>query len=206
MARGLIEGKDARIYDKRKKSERSNQFDKFILENITLPKPRICDLCCGSGNMIELLHEKANEIVGVDASEEMIKICKEKFEKKSNVKLLHSSATELDLESKYFDYVIIRDGLHHLKDKVSVLKETLRILKPKGKLILVDRFYENIMYYYIKEYLNLIFKFDKHILNHFILSKKENLELLKRFKVVKQKYPIEPPKKTTQAFMFVLEK
>ena len=75
MARGLIEGKDAREYAKKVKfSERSKKFDKFILDNINLKSPKICDLCCGSGNTIELLKNKSKEIIGIDASEEMIKI------------------------------------------------------------------------------------------------------------------------------------
>lgn len=205
MTRGLIEGKDARKYDKKNKSERSKLFDRFILANIK-KNAKICDLCCGSGNMIELLKNKSKEIIGIDASSEMIKICKEKFHKNKKVKVFLSSAAKINQKNNYFDYVITRDGLHHLEDKKSVINETFRVLKPKGRLILIDRYYHNKFVYYFKEILKLIFKFDKHILNHFILSKEENLDLIKEFRIIKEEYLPEPPKKTTQAFMFVLEK
>jgi len=207
MARGLIEGKDAREYAKKVKfSERSKKFDKFILDNIKLKNSKICDLCCGSGNTIELLSNKSKEIVGIDASDEMIIICNEKFDKKSNVKIILSSVTKIKSKENYFDYAIVRMGLHHIKDKEDVINEIYRILKPKGKLILIDKYHTNKFKYYLTEIAKLVFKFDKHLLNHFIISKEANLDLLKNFRIIKEEYLSVPQKKTTQTFMFLLEK
>lgn len=206
MVRGLIKGKDAREYAKKIKfSERSNEFDKFILENIKLKNPKICDLCCGPGNTIELLANKSKEIIGIDASDEMIKICNEKFDNKSNIKTILSSV-KIRSKKDYFDYVIIRMGLHHIKDKENVISEIYRILKPKGKLILIDKYYTNKFIYYLKGTIKLVFKFDKHLFNHFIISKESNLNLLNKFNILKEEYLFEPQKKTTQTFMFLLEK
>ncbi len=205
MTRGLIEGKAARKYDKKKKSDKSKLFDKFILANVK-NNSKICDLCCGSGNVIELLRDKSKEIIGIDASSEMIKICKEKFHKNKNITVYLSSATKTNEKDNYFDYVIIRDGLHHIKDKKSVIDETFRILKSKGKLILIDRYYNNKLIYHIKEILRLILRFDKHIINSFIISKEENLKLIKDFKMIKEEYSPGPLKRTSQKFMFILEK
>ena len=55
-----------------------------------------------------------------------------------------------------------------------------------------------------KELSKLIFKFDKHILNHFILSKQQNFDLFNNFNLLKQVYF--PTKKITQTFMLLLEK
>ena len=171
------------VYDSGPYSYISKKFDKFILDNINLKSPKICDLCCGSGNTIDLLSNKSKEIIGIDASEEMIKICNEKFDKKKNIKIILSSVTKIKSEKECFDYVIIRMGLHHIKDKEDVINEIYRILKPKGKIILIDKYYTNRFKYYLTEISKLIFKFDKHLLNHFIISKEANLDLLKKFKL-----------------------
>lgn len=207
MTREIIEGKDAREYAKKIKfSERSKKFDKFILDNIKLKNPKICDLCCGSGDTIELLANKSKEIVGIDASEEMVKICNEQFNKKPNIKIILSSATNIKSKKGYFDYVIITMGLHHIKDKGDVIDETYRILKPEGKLILIDKYYTNKFKYYLTEISKLSFKFDKDLFDHFIISKEANLNLLKNFRILKEEYLPEPQKKTIQTFMFLLEK
>jgi ubiquinone/menaquinone biosynthesis C-methylase UbiE len=207
MTRGLIEGKKAREYDKKvSSSKKSSIFNNFILSNIKSKNVKVCDLCCGSGNTINLLKNKVNEIIGVDASSEMIKICKEKFGKNKKIKLILSSVTKTKLKSNYFDYVIVRMGLHHIKEKREVLNEIYRTLKPKGKLILIDKYYLNWFEYYIKESLDLIFKFDKGIIDHSMTSKSKIFSLLNKFKILKEEYQPRRPGKTTQAFLFVLEK
>ena len=81
MKRRSIEGKRSREYESKiLYTERSKIFDKFILKNINNGKSvKVCDFACGSGNNIELLKNHVNEIVGVDLSAEMIKICKKNF-------------------------------------------------------------------------------------------------------------------------------
>ncbi len=174
----------------------------FILDNIE--RGKVCDLCCGSGNTIGLLKNKVDEIVGVDISSKMIETCKDNFSRK-DVTLILSSALNTPLESGYFDYVIVRRGLHHIKDKVGLLKEVKRILKPNGKFILIDKYYRNWWGYYFLEILNLILRFDRRLLSHFIISKQANFSLLKDFIVLTETYPPER-KWTTQSFMLVLEK
>ena len=117
MSKGLIEGKRAREYANRKKSKRTRIFDDFILQNVRVGgKIKVCDLCCGPGNTIELLKDKVGEITGVDASLEMIKICKERLH---GVTLVQSCVTDTKLTSNYFDHVILRNGLHHIKSAYS---------------------------------------------------------------------------------------
>ena len=140
---GVLEGKSARIYEEniKKNADKFGVFNEFILSNINnIESAKICDLCCGSGRIIELLR-KAKEIVGVDASSEMIAISQEKFQEKKNIKLLLSSVDNTGLKSGYFDYITISFGLHHIKDKRSVISEMYRLLKPEGKIIIIDNIF-----------------------------------------------------------------
>ena len=207
MARGIIEGKEARKYDvKFLNSKRSKLFTKFFEENIIGKNLKICDLCCGSGNMIEILKNRAKEIVGIDASSEMIKICKEKIGKNKKINFVLASATKINEKDNYFDYVLIRNGLHHLKDKKMVLKEAHRVLKATGKLVVVDRYYINKFYYYFESITKLIFKFDKNMIGHHMLSKQQNIDLFKEFKLVKEEYFSKMRNKSVEAYLFVLVK
>lgn len=209
MARGLIEGKQARKYDAQiKHSKVTKIFDNFILNNIKPNKKlKVCDFCCGSGITIELLKGKVAEITGVDASKEMIKICREKFGRNPKIKLRLSSVTKTGLNSNYFDYVIIRMSLHHIQDKEKAINEAYRVLKPKGKAIVIDKFCFNWFKLYIQGLWKLIFRFDAFLFNHFIKSEEYNEQLLsKRFKIVKKEAPAKIKRFSTQAFMFVLVK
>lgn len=204
MSRGVIEGKNARAYANRKKSKRSKIFDDFILRNVKAGKKiKVCDLCCGHGNTLELLKGRVGEVTGVDASSEMIKICKERI---PGVKLVLSSVTNTKLTSNYFDYVIIRNGLHHIKEKEEVIAEIHRILKPKGKLILIDKFYTNLLLCHLTEIFDLLFKFNAHYVNHYIISREATLSLFKNFKILKEVYTEGQNQRGIQAYMAVLEK
>lgn len=205
MGQGLIEGKKARAYaSKERLWERTKVFNDFILKNIKFgSKIKVCDLCCGHGNTIELLKGKVGEITGVDGSSEMIKICKERLQ---GVKLVLSYVNDTKLKSEYFDYVILRNGLHHIKEKEEVMNEIYRILKPKGKLILIDKFYTNLVMCHLTEIFDLIFKFNTHYLNHYIISKEATLSPFKKFKVVKEVYTKGQNQMGIQAYMTVLEK
>lgn len=203
MKDSIIKGKAAYRYEERiSKSKSSKAFDKFILQNVK-PHKIICDLCCGSGNTITLLKNKAKKIVGVDASPDMIQICKKKYSNNPKINLLFGSAAKIRLESKYFDYIILRMGLHHIKDKELIMKEIYRILKDDGRLILIDKYYKEKWVYLLKGLFNL----HKLLLNRFIKSKKYNSILLsKRFKILKKELIIGKKRKTTQTFMLVLKK
>lgn len=208
--RGAIEGKNAREYaSKVAKRTRSKFFNKLILKNIKNGgKVKICDLCCGPGNTIELLKDKVGEIYGVDISREMIKICREKFGKNRKIKLKLGSSTKTRLKSNYFDFVIIRMGLHHIKDKEKVLCEANRILKNKGRLIIIDKYYTSFIKYWAREINNLITRRHRIFFNHFIISKKDYEKMMppKHFKIIKKRILPYREGSSSGQILYVLEK
>ena len=207
MVKGTITGKRAREYESKiKGSKRSITYNKFILKNIKKRKPKVCDFACGPGNNIELLKNKAQEITGVDLSPDMIDICKKKFDK--SIKLKLASITDTKLKSNYFDYVLIRMGLHHVKDKESVLKEAHRILKNDGKLIIIDKFYPNLFIFFLMIVYKLIFIRNLSIFREYISSKQKNEKLLSssKFKIIKETIIPYELKYAGQPFMCVMEK
>jgi ubiquinone/menaquinone biosynthesis C-methylase UbiE len=101
------------------------------------------DLGCGSGRNLELADElgyKKENLLGIDFSENLLKIVREKgFQTKQN-----------DLENLYLgensqDVIVCIAAHHHLLEReqqLNSLKEMRRILKPKGELLLANWFPE----------------------------------------------------------------
>jgi len=141
MKDGIIKGKQAYNYNNQVNAKtRTNRFNSFLNREIPKNKKQvIADLLCGSGITLELLKDRAKKVYAVDASKEMIDICKEQF-KNQNIEFIISDVKNTPIKSKSCDVVLIRMGLHHVKDKKKVIDEVYRILKKNGKFIVVDKF------------------------------------------------------------------
>lgn len=54
------------------------------------------------------------------------------------LRIIEASAADTGLEDNSFDFAVARFLFQHLDDPVGVAKETLRVLKPGGKLVVTD--------------------------------------------------------------------
>ena len=99
---------------------------------------KILDLGCGTGELLKILEDRfpSSELTGIDLTEEMLAVAKQKLS--DNVELLLGSATNLPFDSKSFDWVIMSNVIGHLSDKKTALKETHRVLKNPGKIVITD--------------------------------------------------------------------
>ncbi len=183
--KGTINGKKAREYDKQvNATTRSNKKNSFLNREIKGKKNIIVDLCCGSGISLDVLLTKAKKIYAIDASEEMISICKEKV-KNEKVKFIVSDVRNVSIKDEECDYVIIRMGLHHIRDKQGVIEEAYRILKKKGKLLVIDRFRcENIIMTYLKDIIRNIHMGMNAFQHHYIKLNEFYKMINGKFKVI----------------------
>ena len=112
------------------------------------------------------------------------------------------------LKSNYFDYVIIRMGIHHVKNKEKVMTEAYRILKPKGKFLIIDKYYLSLWELYTKAFSKLIFQRNPAIFQEYMVSKKKYDEIFSasKFNIIKKEILPYDKKHTGQVFMCVLEK
>ena len=111
-------------------------LNRFISDNIS--GGRILDLGCGYGSLVHHLNRiKGNRAIGIDLDEESISVAKKLFPDES-----FSLATlDHNIESNSFNYVILRDVLHHLKEdnlEKVIFEQIKRILKKDGKIIIFD--------------------------------------------------------------------
>ncbi len=96
------------------------------------------DLGCGTGPVAEALAPFVRKVFAVDGSEAMLDAARARLEGFANVELCHGELESLPLEDRTLDAATLILVLHHLPDPAAVLAEVARVLKPGGKLLIVD--------------------------------------------------------------------
>ncbi len=130
----------AGVYDLRWKSYISNTLS--FLKNWAeiSPTDTILDVACGTGEFERLLlaEYSSQQIVGVDISEKMLAIAKQKFSAYPQVSFHIASASNLPFDNDSFDVIVSANSFHYFDDPLASLKEMRRVLKPDGKVIILD--------------------------------------------------------------------
>jgi ubiquinone/menaquinone biosynthesis C-methylase UbiE len=100
-------------------------------------EPLILDLGCGTGNLFLKLLKLDCLVWGVDISEDMVEVLKERIpgDRKEKTKLVVQNVDEFILGCEQrFDCIVSSSVLHHLPDYVQTLEMALKLLKPGGWL------------------------------------------------------------------------
>jgi SAM-dependent methyltransferase len=96
---------------------------------------RVLDAGCGSGPMSAWLVEQGAEVVGFDASPEMVRLARERDLPNASFSVA-DLAEPLDfLAAGDFDVVVAGLVMHYLRDWVGPLRELRRVLRPGGALV-----------------------------------------------------------------------
>ena len=101
----------------------------------------ILDIATGTGDIaINLSKLKDSQIIGVDISEKMLDIAGDKIRKMNitNITLELSKAEKLKYKNNFFDLISIGYGVRNFEDLINGLKESYRVLKKNGKLIILE--------------------------------------------------------------------
>lgn len=111
---------------------------------------RLLDVGCGQGILADLIKNKYKEIYGIEISNEIAGIA---VSKGINISNININSEPFPYEDNFFDTVVCLDIIEHVFEPIRLLKESIRVLKKDGCLILST---PNIRYIY---HLNrLIFK------------------------------------------------
>lgn len=99
----------------------------------------LLDLACGTGTMSFLLCDKGYDVIGVDASEEMLSVAQEKkMENGKDVMFLCQRMEELDLFGTINAAVCTLDSINHITDEETVKKVFSKVslfMEDKGLFI-----------------------------------------------------------------------
>ena len=104
------------------------------------PVDTVVDLGTGTGRVLELFADQARQLYGIDSSREMLAIARTSLEKHGvkQAELRQADVYALPLADASADVVTVHQVLHFLDEPQKALFEARRILKPSGRLLIVD--------------------------------------------------------------------
>ncbi len=110
------------------------------------PRPgNVClDLCCGSGDLAQLLARQVRatgQVYGVDFSPAQLAIARQRAESQpppAPITWVEADALDLPFEDNYFDCATMGYGLRNVTNIPHCLGELYRVLKPGAKAALLD--------------------------------------------------------------------
>ena len=119
------------------------KWRKKVVQIISKKKPKnILDIATGTGDLaINLTKTDASEIIGLDISEGMLKVGRKKILKKqldSTIKMVIGDSENLPYENNSFDAISVAFGVRNFENLEIGLAEILRVLKPKGLLVVLE--------------------------------------------------------------------
>lgn len=108
------------------------------------PGDTCLDLCCGSGDIAQILAEKVGrrgQVYGVDFSAAQLEVARDRAERrcvKPPIRWIQADVLNLPLSDNQFDCITMGYGLRNVVDILGSLKEIHRVLKPGSKAAILD--------------------------------------------------------------------
>ena len=105
-----------------------------------MPPMVIADLGSGEGAFALLLAQRATRVIAVDTSLKMIDVGREQALRHSiqNIEFRLGDMEELPIDDSSVDLVFFSQSLHHALHPDRALVEAARILKPSGRIVILD--------------------------------------------------------------------
>lgn len=102
----------------------------------------ILDIATGTGDFaIESLKLNPEKVIGVDISEGMLSVGREKLKKRKlddRITLLSGDSENLPFEDNMFDAIIVAFGVRNFENLEKGLAEMYRVLRPGGKVVVLE--------------------------------------------------------------------
>jgi ubiquinone/menaquinone biosynthesis C-methylase UbiE len=102
------------------------------------PYAVVADVGTGTGFVARGLVERANKVIGFDASPDMLAVARRNLAQFDNVEFREATGDQLPVPDEMFDGVFANMYLHHAPDPLATIKEMARVLKIGGVLCLTD--------------------------------------------------------------------
>ncbi len=108
------------------------------------PGQTVLDVASGTGDLAAALAKavgKQGKVVMTDINEAMLQVGRDRLIDTGivgNVECIQADAENLPFADHYFDCVTIAFGLRNVTDKATALRSMYRVLKPGGKLLILE--------------------------------------------------------------------
>ena len=112
------------------------QKQRLFYEINSYPPGRLLDI--GVGNGAHLKYYTRHAVIGVDRSKKMIAAARKR--QRDNIQLLQMDGEALAFPNESFDYVVLSHVIAVVEHPEKVLQEVHRVLKPGGRVIILNHF------------------------------------------------------------------
>ncbi|MEL7631429.1 class I SAM-dependent methyltransferase [Pectobacterium aroidearum] len=104
------------------------------------PQAQVIDVGCGAGHASFVAARAVAEVIAYDLSSQMLEVVSQAAMQKglNNIRVQQGVAESLPFEDSSADIIISRYSAHHWHDVGQALREMRRVLKPGGRVIMMD--------------------------------------------------------------------
>ncbi len=104
------------------------------------PLELLVDLGTGTGHVLEVFAPQANSAVGIDMNRQMLAYARARMDRLGlpHVQLRQGDLFNVPLAEASADAVVLHQVLHFLDDPALAIREAARLLRPGGRLLIVD--------------------------------------------------------------------
>lgn len=133
----------------------NNHYHKFLLRQVRGDCSNALEVGCGTGAFARRLARRAEHVVALDLSPEMIRVARSRSAELLNLEFHVADAASWEFPAAHFDCIATIATLHHLplRDMICKLKGAL---KPGGLLLVLDLFEEERNLFLIDSFLNIV--------------------------------------------------
>lgn len=103
--------------------------------------PQFLDIGTGTGRLLELVADRAERALGLDASRDMLALARARLAERGlagRCAVRQADMYRLPLPDASFDVVALQMVLHYAEDPAAALAEAARVLRPGGLLVVAD--------------------------------------------------------------------
>ena len=96
------------------------------------------DLGCGTGQVATSISPFVKQVIAIDSSMAMLQAAKKRVGKIKNIELRRGELESLPLDNTTLDAATVILVLHHVSEPERIFSEIARVLRPGGRLLIVD--------------------------------------------------------------------
>lgn len=128
-------------YESRWKKYLTHTHEAFLSSLKTSENDTILDISCGTGLLAQQLVDQKfafNRLILNDISKEMLNIAKQRLRDIPRISFSQNEASQLPLAEHSLNKILCLNALHHYPNPIAVIQECRRVLRPEGKLYILD--------------------------------------------------------------------
>ena len=125
-------------WDRLRREMFGDRFHLHALAGLVDDNWTIGDLGCGTGQVSELVSPHVSRVIAVDGSADMVQSARRRLKGAPHVEVRRGDMEALPIDDGQLDVAIVALVLHHVPEPARAIAEVSRVLKPSGRVLIVD--------------------------------------------------------------------